>query len=253
MLEQHCPKEPVKRRKRHPIRLLKKKRLVRKCKRITLKCPPAKVKVIAPTGPQGVPGPQGPQGAQGIPGPQGLQGARGEQGPPGPVGLPGPQGVPGAQGPQGEAGAPGPQGPQGLTGPQGPQGLQGIPGPGIWPIFLASPTLSPNNFLGLGTSSQGAQGPSANNVVIPRSGIITSITFSVRTEVSRPVTATVYVSTDNGTTFTPTTLTVTIPVGEACLTATGSVPVAECDLVNVFVAAPEALEAGAAATLIMQI
>lgn len=212
-LQRHCV---LKNRKRHFTKLI-------------VKCPPPKVNVTAAAGPQGIPGPQGPQGPAGA------------NGNTGPIGPQGPQGATGLQGPQGE------------TGPQGPRGEQGVPGPGIWPIFLASDNLSPNNFLGLGTAGQGAQGAESNNVVIPRSGTITTLVFTVRTEVARPITATVFISTDNGANFNPTSLTVTINEGQSCRSVTGSVPVNECDLINVFVTAPNALQAGAAATLLMQI
>lgn len=62
---------------------------------------------------------------KGEKGDTGATGAKGDTGEQGPQGLQGPKGDPGEKGEQGEIG---PQGPKGDTGPQGKQGLQGIQG-----------------------------------------------------------------------------------------------------------------------------
>jgi hypothetical protein len=175
--------------------------------------------------------------------------------------LPVPPGPPGPQGPQGPAGPAGPAGPQGPQGPQGTQGIQGPSGPGVMAIYLGTDQSVGNlDFLGLGTSSDGGpMGFIRNSVVVPQNATITGLVFSVRGEsldTGETVQAEIFRSTDGGVTVVATGVIATVTGPNPpnhCGVASANFAVNQCDLLSVRISNGEALENGAAATILLTI
>lgn len=174
---------------------------------------------IGPTGPTGAIGPQGPQGNQGVQGPtgvtgpqgvQGIQGIQGPQGLTGATGSIGPTGVTGATGPAGANGINGATGATGPTGPTGPAGAAGngsiIPFSSGTPITLTTLDTGAEGipaFIGFGNGTCGISqlasqidltNPARTDTnfafLMPRDGIITSISAYFSTTVALSLTNT---------------------------------------------------------------
>jgi hypothetical protein len=226
---------------------------------------------IGPKGEQGSMGPQGDEGPQGQQGDQGIQGDRGPQGEVGPRGERGPQGEigprgeqgdrgpKGDQGIQGEQGNTGPQGPQGEPGPRGPAGDEGPIGPEgpVGPVgpagetsifsFATSESVSNNNFIGLGNSSNNSL---RNTLVVPFNCTAKILAFNIRELAqNKSYTATLFINNEE------TAFKAIIPNGATSfkIKASGAIALAELDLISIKITYDNggALSNGACASLVV--
>ncbi|MDX8365481.1 hypothetical protein [Cytobacillus sp. IB215665] len=166
--------------------------------------------------------------------------------------------------PQGPQGPQGPPGPMGMQGPPGPMGMQGPPGPEVMKIELAAPSvstvLSPDNFVGLGTSGNFAQ----NNVVIAQDATITDLIFSTRDNsitMGESVMCQIIIDSFCGSSLSTTGIVATVEgpspgLQNCCGTATGNFSVSQCDLLSVRITATDTgqpLDNGVAATILFTV
>jgi hypothetical protein len=198
--------------------------------------PKGEVGPMGSQGDEGIQGQQGDQGIQGDRGPQGEVGPRGERGPRGEQGDRGPKGDKGIQGeqgntgsigPQGEPGPRGPTGDEGPIGPAGPVGPMGPPGETSIFSFATSESVSNNDFIGLGNSSNSAL---RNTLVVPFNCTAKILAFNIRELAdNKSYTATLFINNVE------TSFKAIIPNGATSfkIKATGAIALTELDLISI--------------------